>query len=125
MFTPGDTWSNTCGPCRFNCAFTGADGVFYEPSKATMKKVAHYYGVGTAPWAFVYEVDMEDDDKALAQVRVVNQGCESKAMKEEAQSCGVGTALCDLDMKNDERALAWAVAGHGCDFKAAMKKAAC
>ncbi len=35
-----------------NVAFTGADSNFYDPSRQTMKKVAHYYGIRTPAGVF-------------------------------------------------------------------------
>ena len=32
--------------CRYGCAHTGADRVFYEPSKELMKKMAHVSRAG-------------------------------------------------------------------------------
>jgi D-alanine-D-alanine ligase len=34
---------------RLDCAFTGADARFYEPSREAMKRVCHAWGVGTPP----------------------------------------------------------------------------
>jgi len=46
---------------RYNQAFTGADSSFFEPSKETMKKIAYYYGVNTAPFIFAYgDEDIEE-----------------------------------------------------------------
>jgi D-alanine-D-alanine ligase len=46
---------------RFNCAYTGADLNFYEPSKETMKMVALYYGVNTPAFKFAYnQADIDD-----------------------------------------------------------------
>lgn len=59
---------------RYNCAYTGADRNFYEPSKELMKKMAHYYSVPTSPWTFIYEIDMLDDVAAAAQVSEAAEG---------------------------------------------------
>lgn len=37
---------------RLNLPFTGADSRFYDPSRQTMKKVAHYYGIRTPAGVF-------------------------------------------------------------------------
>ncbi|GAX84410.1 hypothetical protein CEUSTIGMA_g11832.t1, partial [Chlamydomonas eustigma] len=58
----------------FDCAFTGADAKFYEPSKSLMKKIAYYYGLDTPGWAFLYHVDMSDDSVAALQVREATDG---------------------------------------------------
>jgi len=34
---------------RFNVPFTGADAGFYEPSRETMKRVCHFWGIGSPP----------------------------------------------------------------------------
>lgn len=39
--------------------FTGGNSTFYEPSKAEMKAAAFYYGIHTAPWALMMEVDLQ------------------------------------------------------------------
>ncbi len=46
------------GVRRYGCAYTGADAAFYEPSKELMKKMAYYYDIRTAPWAFIFDIDM-------------------------------------------------------------------
>lgn len=45
---------------RFGCAFTGATSSFYEPSRETMKRVCHYWGLRTPEGVFVDgEADVE------------------------------------------------------------------
>jgi D-alanine-D-alanine ligase-like ATP-grasp enzyme len=39
---------------QLNIPFTGADSIFYEPSKETMKKICIYYGISTSPFVFAY-----------------------------------------------------------------------
>lgn len=79
--------------CRHGCAYTGADAAFYEPSKALMKKMvgafsrgldedaphfgaafgsgcffnvqAFYHSIPTAPWTFIYDIDMEVSARPL------------------------------------------------------------
>lgn len=53
---------------KCNVAYTGADVPFYEITKEKMKKLALYHSIPIAPHAFVFEVDMEDDEAGLAQV---------------------------------------------------------
>lgn len=48
---------------RLNVPFTGADSKFYDPSRQTMKKVAHYYGIRTP--AGVFATTERDIEKAL------------------------------------------------------------
>ena len=54
--------------------YTGANRIFYEPSKELMKKMAYYYDISTAPWAFIYDVDLVDDDVAVQQCTEAVQG---------------------------------------------------
>jgi len=40
---------------KYNLPFTGCSSYFYEPSKETMKMVAHYMGVRTPAFVFAYD----------------------------------------------------------------------
>lgn len=39
--------------CSFNCAFTGADSNFYEPTKVAMKAAVSAFGVNVPAWALI------------------------------------------------------------------------
>ncbi|MEW5305757.1 MAG: hypothetical protein WDW36_008276 [Sanguina aurantia] len=52
---------------RYNCAYTGANLPFYEPSKELMKKMAYYYDIPVPAWAFVYT--LQDLTQQVAHLR--------------------------------------------------------
>lgn len=52
---------------RLNVPFTGADSRFYDPSRQTMKKVAHYYGIATP--AGVFASDQKGIDRAIRTLK--------------------------------------------------------
>ncbi len=52
---------------RLNVAFTGADSSFYDPSRESMKRVAHYYGIGTP--AAVFARTAGDVERAAQTLR--------------------------------------------------------
>lgn len=52
---------------KLNLAFTGADSTFYDPSRETMKRVAHYCGIGTP--AAVFARTPADVDRAGQTLR--------------------------------------------------------
>ncbi len=52
---------------RCGAAFTGADSSFYEPTRETMKRVCHVWGVRTPGWQFAK--DRRDAERAAETLR--------------------------------------------------------